>query len=67
MCLVAVDKRCFLNKLKNIKNIKDVSMALSEEVKNQTCYIIGSISPAGHLNKVLKLIDKSLNRFINLF
>jgi len=27
LCLVAGDKRCSLNKLKKIKNIKDVSMA----------------------------------------
>ena len=33
LCLVAGDKRCSLNKLKKIKNEKDVSMASPEEVK----------------------------------
>ena len=38
LCLVAGDKRCCLNKLKKIKNEKDVSMASPEEVKTQTGY-----------------------------
>ena len=33
LCLVAGDKRCCLNKLKKIKNEKDVSMASPETVK----------------------------------
>ena len=67
LCLVAGDKRCSLNKLKKIKNIKDFSMASPEEVKNQTGYTIGGVSPVGHLNKLEIFIDKSLDRFINLF
>ena len=67
MCLVAGDKRCSLNKLKKIKNIKDISMATPDEVKTQTGYTIGGVSPVGHLNKIEILIDKSLERFINLF
>jgi len=67
LCLVAGDKRCSLNKLKKIKNIKDVSMASPEDVKTQTGYTIGGVSPVGHINKVEIFIDKSLERFINLF
>ena len=67
LCLVAGDKRCSLNKLKKIKNIKDVSMASSEEVKTQTGYTIGGVSPVGHLDRVEIFIDKSLKRFTNLF
>ena len=67
LCLVAGDKRCSLNKLKKIKNIKDISMASPEEVKTQTGYTIGGVSPVGHLNKVEIFIDKSLERFNNLF
>ena len=67
LCLVAGDKRCSLNKLKKIKNIKDFSMASPEEVKTQTGYTIGGVSPIGHLNKVEIFIDKSLKRFINIF
>ena len=67
MCLVAGDKRCSLNKLKNLKNKKDVSMASPEEVKNQTGYTIGGVSPVGHLNKLEIFIDKSLERFNELF
>lgn len=67
LCLVAGDKRCSLNKLKKIKNIKDISMASPEEVKNQTGYTIGGVSPVGHLNKLEIFIDKSLERFNELF
>ena len=67
LCLVAGDKRCSLNKLKKIKNIKDISMASPEEVKTQTGYTIGGVSPVGHLNKLEIFIDKSLERFNKLF
>ena len=67
LCLVTGDKRCSLNKLKKIKNIKDISMASPEEVKNQTGYTIGGVSPVGHLNKLEIFIDKSLERFNELF
>jgi Cys-tRNA(Pro) deacylase len=67
LCLVAGDKRCSLNKLKKIMNIKDISMASPEEVKTQTGYTIGGVSPVGHLNNVEIFIDKSLERFIDLF
>ena len=67
LCLVAGDKRCSLIKLKKIKDEKDISMASPEEVKTQTGYTIGGVSPVGHLNNVEIFIDKSLERFINLF
>ena len=67
LCLVAGDKRCSINKLKKIKNIKDISMASPEEVKTQTGYTIGGVSPVGHLNNIEIFIDKSLKRFNNLF
>ena len=67
LCLVAGDKRCSLNKLKKIKDEKDISMASPEEVKNQTGYTIGGVSPVGHLNKLEIFIDKSLERFNELF
>ena len=67
LCLVAGDKRCSLTKLKKIKDEKDISMASPEEVKTQTGYTIGGVSPVGHLNSVEIFIDKSLERFIDLF
>ena len=67
LCLVAGDKRCSLNKLKKIKNKKDISMASPEDVKTQTGYTIGGVSPIGHLNKIEIFIDKSLERFNKLF
>jgi len=67
LCLVAGDKRCSLNKLKKIKNEKDVSMASPEEVKTQTGYTIGGVSPIGHLNNLEIIIDNSLERFNELF
>ena len=67
LCLVSGDKRCSLTKLKKIKNKKDISMASPEEVKTQTGYTIGGVSPVGHLNKLEIFIDKSLERFNELF
>ena len=67
LCLVAGDKRCSSNKLKKLKDKKDISMASPEEVKTQTGYTIGGVSPIGHLNKIEIIIDKSLERFIQLF
>ena len=67
LCLVAGDKRCSLNKLKKLKDKKDISMASPEEVKTQTGYTIGGVSPIGHLNKIEIIIDKSLERFNQLF
>ena len=67
LCLVAGDKRCSLTKLKKIENKKDVSMASPEEVKTQIGYTIGGVSPIGHLKKVEIFIDKSLDRFTDIF
>jgi Cys-tRNA(Pro) deacylase len=67
LCLVAGDKRCSLNKLKKIKNIKNISMASPEEVKAQTGYTIGGVSPVGHLKEIKIIIDNSLERFNELF
>ncbi len=67
LCLVSGDKRCSLNKLKKIFNSKDLSMASPDEVKGQTGYTIGGVSPVGHKNKLEIVIDESLNRFKNLY
>ena len=67
LCLISGDKRCSLNKLKKIKDINDFSMASPEEVKTQTGYTIGGVSPVGHLNKVEIFIDKYLERFNDIF
>ena len=67
LCLVAGDKKCSLSKLKKLTNKKDVSMAAPEEVKIQTGYTIGGVSPVGHLNSIEILIDNSLKRFIDLY
>ena len=67
LCLVAGDKRCSLNKLKNIKDKKNVSMATPEDVKTQTGYTIGGVSPIGHLEDIEIIIDNSLKRFNRLF
>ena len=67
LCLVAGDKRCSLIKLKKIKDEKDISMASPEDVKAQTGYTIGGVSPIGHLEKIEIIIDNSLKRFNELF
>ena len=63
LCLVAGDKRCSLNKVKKILNMKDVSMADADQVKSQTGFSIGGVSPIAHLNKNKILIDTSLSRY----
>ena len=67
LCLVSGDKRCSLNKLKKILDIKDVSMAHPEDVKKITGYTIGGVSPVGHLIKVKIYIDNNLERFKTVF
>ena len=72
LCLVSGDKRCSLNKLKKFFNSKDLSMASPNDVKEQTGYTIGGVSPIGHTNSLQILGDailKSLllKNFFNLF
>ena len=67
LCLVSGDKRCSLNKLKKILNSKDVSMATPDEVKLQTGYTIGGVSPVGHKMKLNILIDETLKEFKNIY
>ena len=67
LCLVSGDKRCSLNKIKKIINLKDVSMANADEVKSQTGFSIGGVSPIAHIKKIPILIDLSLSRFKNVY
>ena len=67
LCLVSGDKRCSLNKLKKISETKNVRMASADEVKSQTGYTIGGVSPVGHINKIQIFIDNSLSRFKDIF
>jgi prolyl-tRNA editing enzyme YbaK/EbsC (Cys-tRNA(Pro) deacylase) len=67
LSLVAGDKRCSLNKLKKITNTINILMASPEEVKIQTGYTIGGVSPVGHLKPVKILMDNSLERFKDLY
>ena len=67
LCLISGDKRCSLNKLKKITGINDISMANAVEVKNQTGFSIGGVSPIGLKNKLDIMIDNKLNRFVNIF
>ena len=67
LCLVAGDKKCSLNKVKKILNMKDVSMADAAQVKSQTGFSIGGVSPVAHLNKIKILIDTSFSRYENVY
>ena len=67
ICLIAGDRRCSLNKLKKILEKKDVSMANADEVKENTGFSIGGVAPIAHIKKLDILVDKSLNRFENVF
>ena len=67
LCLVSGDKRCSLNKIKKITNKKDVSMADADQVKSQTGFSIGGVSPVAHLEKIKILVDSSLSRYENVY
>ena len=42
-------------------------MANADEVKENTGFSIGGASPVAHIKKIDILVDKSLNRFPNVF
>ena len=67
LCLIAGDKKASLKKMKKLLNLKDVSMASAEDVKKITGYTIGGVSPVGHSSKINVYIDKTLERYTNLF
>ena len=67
ICLIAGDRRCSLNKLKKILQKKDVSMAKADEVKKNTGFSIGGVSPVAHISNLDILIDKSISRFPYIF
>ena len=67
ICLVSGDKRCSLNKLKKVISKKDVSMASADDVKAQTGFTIGGVSPVGHINSLSIIIDETLERFQTVF
>ena len=67
LILVAGDRKASLNKIKRLLKKKDVSMASADDVKKITGYTIGGVSPVGHLNKIDIIIDKSLDRFNDLY
>tara|TARA_B100002049_G_C15765722_1_gene244611 strand:+ start:41 stop:523 length:483 start_codon:yes stop_codon:yes gene_type:complete len=67
ICLIAGDRRCSLNKLKKILQKKDVSMANADEVKTNTGFSIGGVSPVAHITNLDVLVDKSLSRFPFVF
>ena len=67
LCLVSGDKKCSLNKLKKITQINDLCMASPEQVKTQTGYTIGGVSPVGLLNEIEIFMDNKLKRFEILY
>ena len=67
LCLVSGDKKCSLNKLKKITKKNDLCMASPEQVKTQTGYTIGGVSPVGLLNNVEIFMDNTLKRFDKLY
>ena len=67
LCLIAGDRKASIIKIKKTLNIKDVSMASADEVKDVTGFTIGGVSPVGHINKIDVFIDNSLKRFESLY
>ena len=67
LCLVSGDKKCSLNKIKKTTGKKDVCMANAEDVKKQTGFTIGGVSPVGLANNLEIMIDDKLSRFQDIF
>ena len=67
LCLVSGDKKCSLNKLKKITQKNDLCMASPDQVKTQTGYTIGGVSPVGLLNEIEIFMDNTLKRFEILY
>ena len=68
LCLVSGDKKCSLNKIKKLTGKKDVCMANAEDVKKQTGFSIGGVSPVAHISPPSHiLIDENLKRFDIIF
>jgi len=67
LCLVSGDKKCSLNKVKKITGKKDVCMANADDVKKQTGFTIGGVSPVGLTSNLEIMIDDQLNRFQDIF
>jgi len=67
LCLISGDKKCSLNKVKKITGKKDVCMANADDVKKQTGFTIGGVSPVGLTNNLEIMIDNQLNRFQDIF
>ncbi len=67
LCLISGDKKCSLSKLKRLLEIKDICLASPNEVKIQTGYTIGGVSPVGHINEIEIMVDNTLNRFDKIF
>ena len=63
VCLISGDNRCSLNKLKKVIKKKDFSKASADDVKAQTGFTIGGVSPVGHINDLNIIIDRTLERF----
>ena len=67
LCLVSGDKKCSLNKVKKITGKKDVCMANADDVKKETGFTIGGVSPVGFTGNLEIMIDDQLNRFQDIF
>ena len=65
--IVSGDKKCSLNKVKKITGKKDVCMANADDVKKQTGFTIGGVSPIGLTSNLEIMIDDQLNRFQDIF
>ena len=67
LCLVSGDKRVCLDKFSNILNEK-INIANAEEVKKQTGFAIGGVSPFAHLVPPRDIfIDENLSRFDKVY
>jgi len=65
LCILRGKDRIDLEKIKKLKNCKEVRLAKAKEVKEITGYDIGGVPPFGHLNKLETIVDEKIRELAN--
>lgn len=63
LCILPGNKQVDFEKVKRIKNAKEVRLAKAKEVKEISGYDIGSLPPFGHKQKIETIVDKAVLSF----
>ena len=67
LVLMSGDMNVHTKKLKNILSARSIRIADAETVVKVTGYPVGAVPPIAHRETIPTYIDKSLNRFANIY